>query len=275
MADRSKPTAAAAPADAQALPPLYKKPTVLVSEIHAKAGLAPSVNYDFAAQATALPLTVGEFGPASAYYPIVFAPDPSAAPVVVLGLRDGENIFANAWEATPSAGNGAVPNRIYRPAYVRRYPYVIVENADQKSQVLAVDAASDRFLADVSNHSGAEAFFDAAGGPSKAAAAAMEFCAKFNQESLATTAFAKVVSEAGLLKPSRANMKFADQSSHALDGFQIVDEAAFMALPDATVTAWHRKGWLSLVILHLASQHNWLRLIDLHEQVIKLPKLRA
>jgi hypothetical protein len=60
-----------------------------------------------------------------------------------------------------------------------------------------------------------------------------------------------------------------------LDGFQIVDEAAYLALPDATITAWHRRGWLSLVTLHLASQGNWLRLIDLQEQLAKDAKRRA
>jgi hypothetical protein len=268
MADRSK-TAAAASAEEQAFPPLYKKPTVLVAEVHAKAGLAPFNNFDFAADVTALPVTMAEFGPAGAQYPIVFAPGPEATPVIVLGLRDGENLFAKAWKTATISPNGTPPSRIYVPAYVRRYPYVIVENTDQKTQVLAVDAASDRFLADVSGHPGAEAFFDAAGGPSTAASAAMNFCAEFNQQSVATTAFAKAVGEANLLKSSRATMQFADRSSFALDGFQIVDEAAFLALPDATVTDWHKKGWLSLVTLHLASQRNWLRFTDLHEQRAK------
>jgi hypothetical protein len=273
MADRSK--AAAAPSDAQALPPLYKKPTVLVAELHAKAGLAPHLNFDFAACANALPLTAGEFGPASAHYPIVFAPDPNAAPVVVLGLRDGENLFAKSWANAMTASNGAPPSRIYVPAYVRRYPYVIVENADQKTQVLAVDTASDRFVADVSARPGADAFFDAAGGPSTAASAAMKFCADFHQQSVVTTAFAKAVAEAKLLKPSRATMQFADRSSFALDGFQIVDEAALPALPDATVTDWHKRGWLSLITLHLASQRNWLRFTDLHEQRAKVCNAKA
>ena len=44
-------------------------------------------------------------------------------------------------------------------------------------------------------------------------------------------------------------------------GLKLLDEAALRALPQDVVLEFHAKGWLHLVILHLASQLSWQSVI--------------
>ncbi len=50
--------------------------------------------------------------------------------------------------------------------------------------------------------------------------------------------------------------------SSTLTGFQLVDEAAFRALPAGVVADFHARGWLGAIVLHLASQLSWQTLLD-------------
>ena len=59
-------------------------------------------------------------------------------------------------------------------------------------------------------------------------------------------------------------MQLPGGENYTLNGFRIVDEKVLRALPDATVVDWHGKGWLALISLHLASQNNWQKLLELN-----------
>lgn len=75
---------------------------------------------DFCHAINALAVSVSEFTAACRDYPIVFSsPDNGAsfAPVVVLGIGDGQNLFVNA--------GGEWDKASYLPAFVRRYPFCI------------------------------------------------------------------------------------------------------------------------------------------------------
>src|SRR5690606_35944446 len=78
------------PAD---LPLFYRRPVPLQSGPHAEHGLKRESDFRFTAQTTALPANVGEFLPALRYYPIVFTNTETPAPLLVLGLKEGQNLF--------------------------------------------------------------------------------------------------------------------------------------------------------------------------------------
>ena len=96
---------------------LYGKPELLSKEAHGSLGLnAAPTRFGFAVGAHMCPLTVPEFGPASLSFPIIFVGD-EYSPVAVLGLSEGQNLFA-----TPEAGYEV---DTYIPCYIRRYPFVL------------------------------------------------------------------------------------------------------------------------------------------------------
>lgn len=69
-----------------------------------------------------------------------------------------------------------------------------------------------------------------------------------------------------MLEPYHADFRLPDGTLHKVDGFHAVNEQACRALPSRTVTDWHAKGWLGVVVLHLASLQSFQNLLDLNAQ---------
>ncbi|MCF8706418.1 SapC protein [Sphingobium faniae] len=225
-------------AGTSALPLFYREPAVLHSEAHAGWRLKEG-DTAFAAGTPYVPIVLGEFGEAGCCYPVVFAGD-TFLPVVVLGLADGENLFVEerAWA-----------NGHYVPAYVRRYPFGFVAIPGSDRFALALDTASERLVRE--GDDGMPLFEK--GEPGPLTRQALQFCEAYQAEFQNTKAFADALQEQGLLVEKRADATLPDGRRYALDGFRIVDTDRLRDLDEATVVDWHRKGWLSLINLHLAS----------------------
>ena len=65
-----------------------------------------------------------------------------------------------------------------------------------------------------------------------------------------------------LLIDRNIDVTLADGRQMSINGFQVVDVEKFAALPDATVVAWHRSGWLALVHHHLSSLARFSALVS-------------
>ncbi|MGY0798535.1 SapC family protein [Lysobacter sp. A286] len=223
---------------ASALPLFYRKPTVLHSETHASWRLKDG-DTAFAASTPYVPIVIGEIGEASRSYPVVFAGD-TLLPVVILGLCEGENLFVEESTWAPEH---------YVPAYVRRYPFGFVSIPQSERFALALDTASERVVRE--GEEGMPLFEE--GGPSHLTGQALQFCEAYQAEFVGTQSFVAALRDHDLLIDKRADATLADGRRYALDGFQVVDPDRFRDLDQATIVDWHRKGWLSLVSLHLAS----------------------
>jgi hypothetical protein len=80
---------------------------------------------------------------------------------------------------------------------------------------------------------------------------------------VSTRAFADALAAADLLVDHRAEVTLAAGGAPlALQGFKVIDEARFKALPDATFLHWRTQGWLGLVHSHLVSIGSWAGLVD-------------
>lgn len=253
---------------ATGLPPLYGPPTVLRFPDHRGLGLRRDPGFGFAAGTAAIPLTLPEFAAAGRSYPIVFAADAGALPLALTGLTAGRNLFV--------AEDGAWRAGHYVPAYLRRYPFIAVEAEAGGARLLGLDTTSALVSTDAARD-GAEALFDAEGRPTERASAAMAMCEAYAREHAATEAFSAALVEHGLLVPRTAELRLTngatDPAAEAapspetapnavVTGFQVVDEAAFRALPGTVVAEFHTRGWLAPVVLHLAAQLSWSTLLD-------------
>jgi hypothetical protein len=183
--------------------------------------------------------------------------DEQASPIALVGIKRDHNLFVD--------GDGAWKPGSYVPAYVRRYPFTVVETADRMQQLLAVDRSSERFVASVSARVDAHRLFDEVGRPTATAQSVMALCHAYHTDYTKTIAFGRALMAAKLLTPYHAEFRFPDGSQHVVNGFQAVDEKAIRALPETIVTE-RRKGWLDLVTLHLASLQSFQALLDLNAQ---------
>jgi hypothetical protein len=230
-------------------PAWYEKPVLLHREQHRSRRIRPASGYGFARKANSLYLAGVEFNEACKDYAIVFTrlAGGQLAPVVVLGLRGGENLYIDdqdRWAAS------------YVPAFVRRYPFVLAELPGQQMGVCI-----DEAYAGVDEAEG-EALFDAQGGNTRYLQNALDFLQRDQAEYLRTAAFCRKLEAAGLLTEMSARADLVDGRSFTVAGLMVIDEKKLAALPDATVLALFRTGELHLVSMHLLSLSNLQRLVD-------------
>ncbi|MFZ0269948.1 SapC family protein [Caulobacter sp.] len=228
------------------LPLFYREPLPLSASAHAAWRLKDG-DLTFAQDTAFAPLVLGELAAASANYPVVFA-GAQAAPVAILGLEQ-RNLFVADGQWSPF---------VHVPAYVRRYPFGFIATRDPDDFVLAIDAGSDRVVQ--AGDEGEPLFED--GKPSALTLRALAFCDAFKSEAAATAAFCQALLDKNLLIDRRADATLPDGRKLGLEGFQIVDLAAFQALDSDTIVDWHAKGWLALVNFHLASLDRFRALLD-------------
>ncbi|MFV3076808.1 SapC family protein [Niveispirillum fermenti] len=230
------------------LPVLYKTPRPVLAGRDADTSLVSSNDFSFAAQTNSVPVIGTEFTLACKHFPILFTEGEAAQPVVLLGLRDGENLFVGA--------DGQWEQDFYVPAYIRRYPFIFLEDKDRGEFVLCLDEASPAIVKDDSN----PLFKD--GKPTELAQRALDFCQQFQAQHAATVEFAKALAEHDLLVDNRADITLVNGGKLSLNGFKVIDEAKFNALPAEEFLRWRERGWLHLVYCHFISFSNWAGLID-------------
>ncbi|MDX2028622.1 MAG: SapC family protein [Alphaproteobacteria bacterium] len=236
-------------APAATLPMFYKTPRPLDRARDMDLKVSRPTSFGFAAQTNAIPLLVDEFPMAAAHYPIVFAAGPMPIPAAVVGLRNDKNLFIN--------DQGHWLNGSYLPAYVRRYPFILMDDPEQKQYVLCIDESSDML-----GKEGEHALFSGEE-PSEFTKSAMEFCAVLRQQGDSTDEFVKALKEYDLLMANDAKIDMRDGTQIQLAGFMVINPQKFDALPDNILLQWRRKGWLGLVYAQLLSSHRWQNLVEL------------
>ena len=163
----------------------YVNPEPLDQSVHGTLGVNPTDKpYAFVAQTNIVPLTVTEFAAAALSYPIIFTGD-NRQPVVVMGLRQGENLFV--------ADDGEFRADAYVPAYVRRYPFVFADDKQNQRLILCIDRG-----AAIVAEAGENPLF-VEGQPSDYTNMAMEFCNNFEQERQRTESFVQLIKDLDLL----------------------------------------------------------------------------
>jgi hypothetical protein len=230
------------------MPPLYTNPVLIDANKHANLSIKENGGYGFARSANVMMINAVEFPAAARHYPIVFAGAENPTPVVILGMRAGQNLFV---EPDGSWHRGA-----YVPAYARRYPFIFAESQDKSKLGLCVDEASDLIV-----ESDVRPLFRN-GERTQVLEQALTFCTAFQREVERTKAFVAGLKEHDLLRDNRANIRMAGGEQLSVTGFQVIDEAKFNALPDDVFADWRKKGWLALVYCQLLSTGSWATLID-------------
>src|SRR5215469_5033029 len=131
----SSPTQSQHQAGQEAMPMFYASPRPLDRAQDTNLRVSRPTHFRFAANTNAIPLLIDEFPMAASYYPIVFAAGGAPVPAAVVGLKNDSNLYLDK--------EGRWQNGAYLPAYVRRYPFILMDDPEQKQFVLCIDEASD------------------------------------------------------------------------------------------------------------------------------------
>ncbi len=240
---------------AQGMPMFYAAPRPLDRARDAGLHISRPKNFRFASKTNAIPLLVRRIPHGGRHYPIVFAarpPSPSRRPSSA--LRERREPFHR--RKRPVARG-----RVFARACVRRYPFILMDDPEQKQYVLCIDEKCDMLGTE-----GEYALFEGEN-PSAFTKSAMEFCAALRHQGDATDEFVKALQEHDLLMKNDAQIEMPTGARLQLSGFLIVDPKKFDSLPDNIYLTWRRKGWIGLIYAHLLSSHRWQNLVTMAQQV--------
>jgi len=246
----AKKTEKAAPAEATAtgLPMFYQSVTPLNSANNGDLQMIPAKNAAFAATANSIVLAAAELPQAAMDYPIVFSKfGENVAAFAVTGYNSGENTYVDE--------DGKWRDGCYIPAYVRRYPFILIEDSENDTLSLAADLTSDM----LGTEAGTAIYAD--GKPTEAATSAMNFCLAYHNELKKSDAIFKQIDEAGVLIERSADVTTKDGDKARIGGFMIVDENKLSELDDETFLSLRKSGALNLIYCQLWSMRVWNNLL--------------
>ena len=230
----------------------YSKPEPLSRETHGKMGLKQVTNpFRFASQAHIMPLVVTEFGPAALTYPIIFVGE-QRMPVAVMGVNQGENLFADE--------QGVFEADAYLPAYMRRYPFVFANDESQNRMIVCIDRAAEMVTENPETP-----FFDN-NEPTEYTKNAIKFCEDFETERRRTESFVKMLSDEDLFEVKQAN--FTPRNPDGSTGqpqliaeYFAVSEEKLGKLSAEKLQQYRDTGALPQIYAHLMSLLGWDRII--------------
>lgn len=226
---------------------MYKKLEILNKITHKENSVKEIKDFSFAKNLINAPITVTEFFEACKNYPIFFAKDVNENwfASVMLGFKENENVFVN--------DNGVWDKLHYVPAFVRRYPFVFIEQNDNKEQLL-VALDKDSLSSDKKNES--RKLFDDKGENSEFLNNALNFLNQFQNDSIATKEFVKQLNDWELLEEKTATVTTANQEQFNLTGLYIVNEDKLKHLSKKKKDEINDKNAIPLITAHLISLSN-------------------
>ena len=209
---------------------------------------------EFARQGNAIPISLAEFQPVAREYPIVFTAaegTQSYAPVAVLGLTSGENLFYE---------NGRWASGVYIPAYARRYPFcmakVNVNRVEQKDRLICVEKT-------YIDENG-EAMFDDQGRPKDRWKELERLLGEYEGDLERSREMCSILADYGLFEPFSMQASFRNDGSRPMQmtGMHRVAEKNLENLNAAQLKNLIRKGILARIYMHLLSLENFGRLLN-------------
>ena len=189
----------------ESIPPLYKKIVPLNPVEHEGLFVKDKGRFEYARHIKAVPIVVTEIPRIAPHYEIVFGPEGDAWPYAMLEKEDGTSRYVQE--------NGDWEYGIYIPAFLRRYPFMFIDDPVTEQLTLGIDPAG------ANGEDGWPLFFPDMR-PADITKDVLEFCKSFYAGTWSTERFAKEVDKSGLLKGIEDNG----------DGLRYIDKVPVMGL---------------------------------------------
>lgn len=223
---------------------IYERATPITVDAHKDWSIQTGKSFSFAAGLNSVPLLAAEFSAAAPEMTIIFSgTEDMVFPSVILGMKDGQNLFVAAdgsWTGT------------YVPAFLRRYPFVFSVSEDQSTFTLCVDEEFEGLNRDGKG----ERLFDSEGERTQYLTNMLNFVSSYQGQYERTKLFCKRLVELKVLDSAQARFSTADGKTGALSGFFTINRDRLKAIPEAHLQEMFANDELELCYLHLQSLSN-------------------
>lgn len=230
-------------------PPLFLSPQLLTLDRHANARVRDNISMEFARNTGSILLTLTDIPQAAKNYPIVFTVNEPIIPLAIVGL-ERINYFATV--------EGKWLERCYVPLYIRKYPFLFMQDKENDKLMLCVDEAT---LVSGEQEKGHRLYEDSH--PSAYANNALETCAVYQEQYQMTLQFCNEMKHHDMLSPQGLDVELANGRKIHLGGFQLINLDKFKTLSESVVFDWYKRGILEFSYYILQSHSNWGLLLDM------------
>jgi hypothetical protein len=222
---------------------IYQSAVPVSQEAHGSVSVEAGDDYRFAAAVNSVPVMTVEFPMVASEYPIVFAQSgETLSAVVVLGLRDKENLLV----AADGGWSGG-----YVPAFLRRYPFIYSQTEDQR-RMLCIDET----FPGVNQEGRGKRLFTDDGALTRYTQDMVSYLNDFETQNGATNRFCERLRALNILEPTQAEGTVGE-TRWALQGFFAVSREKLRALPGDRLASLARDDDMELLHLHLHSLRNF------------------
>jgi hypothetical protein len=213
-----------------------------------KAGEIPP----FVRDLNAIPISYAEFAKVARNYPIVFTSGDQGAtfaPVAVLGMTGGENLFVSkdAWA-----------ENTYVPAYARRFPFcmarVTANGIEQQDRLICVEKAYAG--------EGGESMFNSKGEPSEKWKEIERLLSEYEADLERSREMCGILGDYGLLESFTMQATLNNGGPLQLAGMYRVDEKKIEDLNSSQLKNLVKKGVMGRIYAHLLSLDNFSNLLE-------------
>ena len=223
---------------------MYKKLEALNKIEHKNKGVTEVTDFLYSKELMNAPIALSEFFEACKNYPILFTKDKDEKwfATILLGYKQGENLFVDE--------KGAWKELHYIPAFIRSYPFVLVNQENKKEMVFAVEGDY------LNEKESSKKLFDKDGENSEFLNGVITFLNQFYADSLATADFIKQLDDWELLEEKIVNITNKKEEKFSLGGFFIINEEKLKHLSKKKKDDICAKNAYSLITAHLISLSN-------------------
>jgi hypothetical protein len=230
------------------MPLFYHRVEGVSPEHHGRMRLDRTPNFAFAAVAHTIPIGLGEFAAVAQHYPILFTAGPEPMPVALVGVNERGNLFVGS--------DGTWRKDTYVPAYVRAYPFILIDDDSTKTTYVGIEAGA----ASLSTTNGSRLFED--GKPTPLTQEMINFCTALRDNIRAGGLLARALDRAGLLHEEEATINLSRGGGARIRGFKVVRPELLDELPDATFLDWRHRRWLGPIYAQMHSSAQWANIVE-------------
>lgn len=223
---------------------MYKKLELLNKIQHKNKSVAEVSDFLYSKNLINAPVALTEFFEACKNYPIFFAKDKDNKwfATTLLGYKEGENLFVD--------NKGKWKELHYIPAFIRSYPFILVNQDDKKEMVIAIEGEY------LDEKESSKKLFDEKGNNSEFLNGAIKFLNQFYTDSLGSNEFIKQLESWELLEEKVVNIVNSKNEKFTLSGFFIVNEEKLKHLSKKKKDDICAKNAYALITAHLISLSN-------------------
>lgn len=225
---------------------MYQNLEIVNKDNHKNQSVREIKDFSYAKNIMNAPITIAEFFEACKNYPIFFAKDKNNDwfASVMLGYKENVNIFVN--------DEGNWDKLHYIPAFIRKYPFVFINQTDKEELLLAVE--KDCLSEDKNDE--IRKLFNDNNENTEFLNNVLTFLNQFHTDSISTKEFIKQLEEWELLEEKIATIITQEQEQFNINGLFIVNEEKLKHLSKKKKEEICNKNAIPLITTHLISLSN-------------------